>query len=51
MVAVLSLFILLYTWPDRALFAIRVGAVVWLATTLFVYAYARLAPPFESDDR
>ncbi len=49
-VAVLSLFASVPTWPDRALFAVRVGAVVWLVTTLFVYGYARLAPPSESDD-
>ena len=36
-VAVLSLFASLPTWPNWALFAVRVGAVVWLVTTLFVY--------------
>lgn len=40
-VAVLSLFATLPTWPDRAVFAIRVGAFVWLVTLLSVYLYAR----------
>lgn len=29
------------TWGARAEFAVRVGAVVWLATALGVYGYAR----------
>ena len=41
-VAVLALFASLPTWFDRAEFAIRVGAVVWLVTGLCVYGYARL---------
>lgn len=40
-VAVLSLFVTLPTWPDRAVFAVRVGAGVWLLTTIAVYGYAR----------
>lgn len=40
-VAVASLFFSLPTWPDRAEFAIRVGALVWLVTALSVYGYAR----------
>ena len=40
-VALLSLFTTLPTWTDRAVFAIRVGAVVWLVTLLGVYAVAR----------
>ena len=40
-VAVASLFFSLPTWPDRAEFAIRVGALVWLVTALSVYTYAR----------
>ena len=40
-VAVLSLFVTLPTWPDRAVFAVRVGAAVWLLTTIAVYGYAR----------
>jgi hypothetical protein len=40
-VAILSLFASLPTWPDRALFAVRVGAPVWLLISLGVYGYAR----------
>jgi len=40
-VAVLSLFVSLPTWPDRALFAIQVGAPVWLVLNLGAYGYAR----------
>lgn len=40
-VAVASLGATLPTWTDRALFAVRVGAVVWIVTGLSVYAYAR----------
>lgn len=31
----------LQTWGARAGFAVRVGALVWLLTALFVYGYAR----------
>ena len=41
MVAVLSTFVPLPTWGARAAFAVRVGAVVWLAVGIAVYAYAR----------
>jgi hypothetical protein len=40
-VAVLSLSTQLTTWPDRALFAVRVGAAVWLVVLVGVYLYAR----------
>ncbi|MCQ4333242.1 hypothetical protein KM295_07060 [Natronomonas sp. F2-12] len=40
-VAVLSLFVDLPAWSQRANFAIRVGAVVWLCTMVSVYLYAR----------
>ena len=40
-VAVLSTFVSLPTWGARAAFAVRVGAVVWLALGISVYAYAR----------
>lgn len=40
-VALFSLGVSLPTWTDKALFAVRVGAVVWILTTLSVYAYAR----------
>lgn len=41
LVAILSTMLSLPTWVDRAEFAIRVGAVVWLVTGVGVYAYAR----------
>jgi len=40
-VAVLSVVADLPTWSDRAVFAVRVGAPVWLFTAVSVYAYAR----------
>ena len=40
-VAVASLFVTLPTWPDRALFAVRMGAPLWLLISLCVYGYAR----------
>jgi hypothetical protein len=40
-VAALSTTTTLPTWPARASFAIRVGAVVWLLTAIVVYLYAR----------
>jgi len=40
-VAVASIGATLPTWTDRALFAVRVGAVVWILTGLAVYAYER----------
>ncbi|MFB6141667.1 MAG: DUF5822 domain-containing protein [Halosimplex sp.] len=41
LVAVLSAFVDLPTWTGRALFAVRVGAVVWIVTALSVYVYER----------
>lgn len=41
LVAVLSLSRPLPTWETRVLFAVRVGALVWLVTAVGVYAYAR----------
>ena len=41
LVTVLSLGFELPSWTDRALFAVRVGAVVWFVTALLVYAYER----------
>ena len=29
------------TWTSRALFAVRVGAVIWFLTAIGVYLYAR----------
>jgi hypothetical protein len=40
-VAGLSVFVELSTWSQRANFAIRVGAVVWLCITSLIYLYAR----------
>ena len=40
-VAVLSAGRSLPTWADRAVFAVRVGAVVWLVVAGAVYLYAR----------
>jgi hypothetical protein len=40
-VAGLSGFVELPTWGQRANFAVRVGAVVWLCITVAVYLYAR----------
>lgn len=43
LVAVLSLAVELTTWTERALFAVRVGAVVWIVTALSIYVYERRA--------
>ncbi|MFC7076508.1 MULTISPECIES: DUF5822 domain-containing protein [Haloarcula] len=40
-VAVASIPLTLSTWTARALFAVRVGAVVWFLTAIGVYLYAR----------
>jgi len=40
-VALLSFGADLPTWNARLTFAIRVGAIVWLCTAVFVYFYAR----------
>ncbi len=40
-VAILSLFVTLPAWSDRAEFAIRVGAFVWLITLVGIYLYER----------
>ncbi|MFB6093264.1 MAG: DUF5822 domain-containing protein [Haloquadratum sp.] len=41
LVALLSLRVTLPTWAARVEFAVRVGAVVWVAVALGVFAYAR----------
>jgi membrane protein YdbS with pleckstrin-like domain len=41
LVTVLSLSVELSTWTERAAFAVRVGAVVWVVTALCVYAVER----------
>ena len=40
-VAAASMATRLPTWTSRALFAVRVGAVVWILTAMSVYLYAR----------
>lgn len=40
-VAAASLGTRLPTWTSRAMFAIRVGAVIWILTAVSVYLYAR----------
>ena len=41
LVVALSALTTLSTWSARALFAVRVGAVVWFVTAVGVYLYAR----------
>ena len=40
-VAITSVGTTLPTWASRAMFALRVGAVVWFLTAVCVYLYAR----------
>jgi hypothetical protein len=40
-VAVVSLGATLPTWSEKAIFAVRVGAVVWFLTAIAVSLYAR----------
>lgn len=40
-VAVASIPVTLPTWTARALFAVRIGAVIWFLTAIGVYLYAR----------
>lgn len=42
-VAIASLGVTLPTWQGKALFAVRVGSVVWFVTAVAVYLYARRA--------
>ncbi len=49
-VAILSLGASLPTWNDRLLFAVRVGALVWLVTAVVTYIYARFYRDHESAD-
>lgn len=49
-VAVLSLGTSLPTWGARAVFAVRVGAVVWILVAVGVYLYARRAAAEESPE-
>ncbi|QCS42403.1 DUF5822 domain-containing protein [Natrinema versiforme] len=41
LVAALSTTATLPTWADRVEFAIRVGAPVWLVTSIVIFAYAK----------
>ncbi|WP_222918672.1 DUF5822 domain-containing protein [Natrinema sp. SYSU A 869] len=41
LVAALSTTATLPTWADRVEFAIRVGAPIWLVTSIVVFAYAK----------
>lgn len=41
LVALLSLTVELSTWNERAMFAVRVGSVVWICTALAMYAVER----------
>jgi hypothetical protein len=49
-VAVLSVGQSLPTWGARALFAVRVGALVWFVTAVAVYAVARRRAAEAADD-
>ncbi|WP_128903910.1 DUF5822 domain-containing protein [Halorubrum amylolyticum] len=40
-VAALSAFVTLDSWPARAAFAVRVGAPIWFVTAVAVAVYAR----------
>ena len=40
-VALLSTVVPLATWTERALFAVRVGAVLWFVTAIGTFLYAR----------
>jgi len=42
LVAVASLGADLSTWTERALFAVRTGAIVWFCTAIVVYCWARI---------
>lgn len=41
LIAVLSTVVSLPTWPDRAMFAVQVGAPVWFLTAVSLFLYAR----------
>jgi hypothetical protein len=49
-VAILALGQDLPTWGSRVAFAVRIGAVVWIATALAVYGYARRRENGGTDD-
>ncbi|GCF12247.1 hypothetical protein Harman_01820 [Haloarcula mannanilytica] len=41
LVVLASTAVTLPTWTARAMFAVRVGALIWLLTAICVYLYAR----------
>lgn len=41
LVVLASTVVTLQTWTARALFAVRVGALIWFLTAVCVYLYAR----------
>ena len=41
LVVLASVTVTLQTWTARALFAVRVGALIWFLTAVCVYLYAR----------
>jgi hypothetical protein len=43
LVVLLSLSVELPSWGARAIFAVRVGAIVWLLTAVFIYVVERRA--------
>lgn len=47
-VVLLSTAATLPTWADRVEFAIRVGAPVWLVTSIVVFAYAKRTQTYSS---
>ncbi|WP_425498675.1 DUF5822 domain-containing protein [Haloplanus salilacus] len=49
LVAALSTTTPLPTWDARAVFAVRVGALVWFVTALLAYVYARHATDADAD--
>ena len=49
-VALASTATTLPTWTDKAAFAVRVGALVWLCTAVAVFLYARRVQEGEAED-
>lgn len=49
-VAVLSVFVTLPTWSDRAVFAVQVGALVWFVTSIIAFLYERRRARETADD-
>jgi hypothetical protein len=49
-VALASTATTLPTWTDKAAFAVRVGALVWLCTAVALFLYARRVQEGEAED-